>query len=233
MPWVVRMLTPHWSGRARAPLSVIVRREGPSHRSYAGRSNEHRAPWMYVRKGAAQPALPAKKPAGPQVFRGPVLCIPQAGLSGPALRRAGPRIPERVSRFRTLRSSRMQLLSAAPQPGRWRNRKSRGPCANAQDSSVIRAEHGTFARYLARSNRIGMRCTILRALQARGSVHCGVLPAQRGGPYTVPDRRRLTNACSRPTSQSSICMRKFVAWLAAAGCVPWTDTARFNHSRSR
>src|SRR5882724_5057423 len=73
----------------------------------------------------------------------------------------------------------------------------RSSSASAQSMARSRA-------IFARSNRIRMRArfcgsasgTWVRTLR---SSTCTAW----GGPYTVPERRRLTNACSRPTSQSS------------------------------
>ncbi len=69
----------------------------------------------------------------------------------------------------------MQLLQRSS-AGRsaLRNRKKVGALvANAQEFERIRAEHGTFARYLRAVKSTG-------TLQACGPLHRGVLPSLRG-----------------------------------------------------
>src|SRR5438105_1082443 len=73
----------------------------------------------------------------------------------------------------------------------------RSSSASAQSMARSRA-------IFARSNRIRMRARFCRSASGTWvrTLRSSTCTAW-GGPYTVPERRRLTNACSRPTSQSS------------------------------
>ncbi len=105
---------------------------------------------MYVRKGAAQP-LPSRQETahGPRVFRDPV-SLHSAGR--PELGQCAQGWPRYRSAF--LNFEIAKLAHAAPaallrRPGALRNpKKLAALVANAQEFERIRAEHGTFARYL-------------------------------------------------------------------------------------
>src|SRR5437762_7688068 len=73
----------------------------------------------------------------------------------------------------------------------------RSSSASAQSMARSRA-------IFARSNRIRMRARFCRSASGTWvrTLRSSTCTAW-GGPYTVPERRRQTNACSRPTSQSS------------------------------
>src|SRR6266480_4312138 len=73
----------------------------------------------------------------------------------------------------------------------------RSSSASAQSMARSRA-------IFARSNRIRMRARFCRSASGTWvrTLRSSTCTAW-SGPYTVPERRRLTNACSRPTSQSS------------------------------
>src|ERR1700730_2855707 len=73
----------------------------------------------------------------------------------------------------------------------------RSSSASAQSMARSRA-------IFARSNRIRMRARFCRSASGTWvrTLRSSTCTAW-GGPYRVPERRRLTNACGRPTSQSS------------------------------
>jgi len=136
------------------------------HRSYAGRSNEPpRALGVYVRKGAAQP-LPSRQETahGHKYFEVLSLCILQAGLSWASVRRSWPRYRSAFLDFEIAKLAHATPAALLRRPGALRTgRRSRPLLRMRRSSRRIRAEHGTFARYLARSNRIRMRARFCRS----------------------------------------------------------------------
>ncbi|TME24123.1 MAG: hypothetical protein E6I75_28825, partial [Chloroflexi bacterium] len=111
---------------------------------------------VYVRKGAAQP-LPSRQETahGPQVFRGP-------GLSWASVRRSWPRYRSAFLDFEIAKLAHATPAALLRRPGALRNRKKVAALvANAQEFERIRAEHGTFARYLRTVKSDKDACTIL------------------------------------------------------------------------
>src|SRR5215475_12202925 len=120
---------------------------------------------MFVRKGAAQP-LPSRQETahGPRVFRG---SIPLHPAGWPELGQRAQELaalPQRVPQLR----NRQACTCLAPaallrRTGALRNRKKVGLLvANAQEFERIRAEHGSFARYLRTVKSEKDACTILQ-----------------------------------------------------------------------
>ncbi len=145
---------------APRPLSVALGGEGCRlHRSCAGRSNEPpRALGVYVRKGAAQP-LPSRQETAHVLS----LCILQAGLSWASVRRSWPRYRSAFLDFEIAKLAHATPAALLRRPGALRNRKKVAALvANAQEFERIRAEHGTFARYLRTVKSDKDACTILQ-----------------------------------------------------------------------
>ena len=105
---------------------------------------------MYVRKGAAQP-LPSRQETahGPRVFRGPV---PLHLASWPELGQRAQELaalPQRVPQFRNCEARARSSHSATAQARRAEEPEEVAALvANAQEFERIRAEYGTFARYI-------------------------------------------------------------------------------------
>jgi len=125
----------------------------------------HRAPWECTfAKEQRSRCLPGKKPRmDREYFEILSLCILQAGLSWASVRRSWPRYRSAFLNFEIA-----QLAHAAPaallrRPGALRNpKKLAALVANAQEFERIRAEHGTFARYLRAVKSDKDACTILQ-----------------------------------------------------------------------
>ncbi len=103
----------------------------------------HRAPWECTfAKEQRSRCLPGKKPrTDHKYFEVLSLCILQAGLSWASVRRSWPRYRSAFLDF--------EIEVAAL-------------VANAQEFERIRAEHGTFARYLRTVKSDKDACTILQ-----------------------------------------------------------------------
>src|SRR5438128_10931179 len=77
------------------------------------------------------------------------LCILQAGLSWDSVRRSWPRYRSAFLDFEIAKLAHATPAALLRRPGALRNRrKVAALVANAQELERMRAEHGTFARYL-------------------------------------------------------------------------------------
>ena len=119
---------------------------------------------MYFAKEQRSRCLPGKKPRTDHgYFEVLSLCILQAGLSWASVRRSWP-----LYRSAFLNFDIAKLAHAAPaallrRPGALRNpKKVAALVANAREFERIRAEHGTFARYLRGVKSEKEACTILQ-----------------------------------------------------------------------
>src|SRR5215510_9615451 len=111
----------------------------------------HRAPWgCTLAKEQRSRCLPGKKPrTDREYFEVLSLCILQAGLSWASVRRSWPRYRSAFLNFEIAKLARATPAALLGRPGALRNRKKVAALvANAQEFERIRAEHGTFARYL-------------------------------------------------------------------------------------
>jgi hypothetical protein len=119
---------------------------------------------MYLRKGAAQP-LPSRQETahGPRVFRGPV---PLHLASWPELGQRAQELaalPQRVPQFRNCEARARSSHSATAQARRAEEPEEVAALvANAQEFERIRAEYGTFARYIHMVKSEKDACTILQ-----------------------------------------------------------------------
>ena len=131
----------------------------------AGRKHEPpRALGMYVRKGGAQ-SLPSRQETahGPRVSRDPVPLHPAGGPELGQRAQELAALPHRVPQFRNCEARACDSCSTAPQAGgAEKPEEVAALVANAQEFDRIRAEHGTFARYLRSVKSEKDACTILQ-----------------------------------------------------------------------
>jgi len=125
----------------------------------------HRAPWeCSFAKEERSRCLPGKKPrTDREYFEVLSLCILQAGLSWASVRRSWPRYRSAFLNFEVAKLAHAAPAALLRRPGALRNRKKVAALvANAQEFERIRAEHGTFARYLRAVKSEKDACTILQ-----------------------------------------------------------------------
>jgi len=125
----------------------------------------HRAPWECTfAKEQRSRCLPGKKPrTDHKYFEVLSLCILQAGLSWASVRRSWPRYRSAFLDFEIAKLAHATPAALLRRPGALRNRKKVAALvANAQEFERIRAEHGTFARYLRTVKSDKDACTILQ-----------------------------------------------------------------------
>src|SRR5262249_33242774 len=111
----------------------------------------HRPPWecMFAKEQRSR-CLPGKKPrTDREYFEILSLCILHAGLSWASVRRNWPRYRNAFLNFEIAKLAHAAPAALLRRPGALRNpKKLAAHVANAQEFERIRAEHGTFARYL-------------------------------------------------------------------------------------
>jgi DNA-3-methyladenine glycosylase I len=125
----------------------------------------HRAPWECTfAKEERSRCLPGNKPrTDREYFEVLSLCILQAGLSWASVRRSWPRYRSAFLNFEVAKLAHAAPAALLRRPGALRNRKKVAALvANAQEFERIRAEHGTFARYLRAVKSGKDACTILQ-----------------------------------------------------------------------
>ena len=125
----------------------------------------HRAPWECIfAKEESSRCLPGKKPrTDHEYFEILCLCILQAGLSWAGVRTSWPRYRTAFLGFHSAKLARAAPAALLRRPGALRNqRKVAALVANAREFERIRAQHGTFARYLRTVKSDEAACTILQ-----------------------------------------------------------------------
>jgi len=125
----------------------------------------HRAPCECTfAKEQRSRCLPGKKPRTDRdYFEILSLCILQAGLSWASVRRSWPRYRSAFLNFEIAKLAHAAPAELLRRPGALRNpKKLAALVANAQEFERIRAEHGTFARYLQAVKSDKDACTILQ-----------------------------------------------------------------------
>lgn len=125
----------------------------------------HRAPWeCSFAKEQRSRCLPGKKPrTDHEYFEVLSLCILQAGLSWASVRRSWPRYGGAFLNFEIAKVADAALAALLRRRGALRNaKKVAALVANAQEFERIRAEHGTFARYLRTVKSGNDACTLLQ-----------------------------------------------------------------------
>jgi DNA-3-methyladenine glycosylase I len=142
----------------------------------------HRAPWECTfAKEQRSRCLPGKEPrTDREYFEILSLCILQAGLSWGSVRRSWPRYRRAFLNFEIAKLAHAAPAALLRRPGALRNpKKLAALVANAQEFERIRAEHGTFARYLRAVKSDNDACTILQerfrhvgAYTAEFYLHC-------------------------------------------------------------
>jgi DNA-3-methyladenine glycosylase I len=115
------------------------------------KSMSHRAPWECTfAKEHESRCLPGKTPrTDNEYFEILCLCVLQAGLSWAGVRRSWPRYRSAFHDFDIAKLAHAAPARLLRRPGALRNpKKVAALVANAQEFEGLRAEHGTFARYL-------------------------------------------------------------------------------------
>ena len=125
----------------------------------------HRAPWECTfAKEQRSRCLPGKKlRTDQQYFEVLCLCILQAGLSWASVRSSWPRYRSAFFNFEFAKLAHATPAALLRRPGALRNpKKVAALVANAKEFERIRAEHGTFARYLRTVGSGKDACTFLQ-----------------------------------------------------------------------
>ena len=125
----------------------------------------HRAPWECTfAKEQRSRCLPGKIPrTDHQYFEILSLCILQAGLSWASVRNSWPRYRGAFLNFEIAKLAHAAPAALLRRPGALRNpKKVAALIANAREFERIRAEHGTFVRYLRTVKSGKDACTILQ-----------------------------------------------------------------------
>src|SRR5262245_25816852 len=131
----------------------------------AGKRLTHRAPWECTfAKEEDSRCLPGKRPrTDRQYFEILCLCILQAGLSWASVRKSWPRYRSAFLDFEIAKLAHAAPAALLHRPGALRNqRKVTALVANAREFERIRAEHGTFARYLRTVKSDADACIMLQ-----------------------------------------------------------------------
>jgi 3-methyladenine DNA glycosylase Tag len=124
----------------------------------------HRAPWeCSFAKEQRSRCLPGKTPrTDHEYFEVLSLCILQAGLSWASVRKSWPRYRSAFLNFEVAKLAHVTPAALLRRPGVLRNpKKVAALVANAQEFERIRAEHGTFGRYLRSVKSERDACTVL------------------------------------------------------------------------
>src|SRR5262245_61314734 len=130
-----------------------------------GSDMTHRAPWECTfAKEQRSRCLPGKTPrTDDEYFEILSLCILQAGLSWASVRGSWPRYRTAFLRFKIAKVAHAAPAVLLRRPGALKNpRKVAALVSNAREFERIRAEHGTFARYLRTVTSDKDACTILQ-----------------------------------------------------------------------
>jgi len=125
----------------------------------------HRAPWECTfAKEQGSRCLPGKRPrTDHEYFEILSLCILQAGLGWGSVRKSWPRYRSAFLNFEIAKLAHATPAALLGRPGALRNlKKVAALVANAQEFEHIRAEHGTFARYLRTVKSDNDACKILK-----------------------------------------------------------------------
>lgn len=125
----------------------------------------HRAPWECTfAKEQDSRCLPGKRPrTDREYFEILSLCILQAGLAWGSVRKSWPQYRSAFLNFEIANLAQATPAALLGRPGALRNlKKVVALVANAQEFERIRAEHGTFARYLRTVKSDNDACTLLK-----------------------------------------------------------------------